>query len=153
VSLLAHPERNVLITGRANSTFADVAKVLAVRLGRRVCDVQAEARKRRLLSLTAVFGGAHPSETAVYGEVLKDLAGRRNHVACLDFDSLVAIEGYRRLLGKFYVVVLLDEQDPADTEAEVASIGLRELECELQLNWHGFQARQLARVITHCLYG
>jgi hypothetical protein len=154
VSLLAHPERNIFITGRVQSVFADVAKMLSVRLGRRVCDIQVESRKRKLLALSAIFS-SHSGESSHYRDVLKECTNRRNLIACLDFESLAAIEQYIPLLHRFYVVVLLDEpraEESVHDESGNAD-SPNDLPCDLQLHWSGFQPRQLARIITHCLYG
>ncbi len=154
MSLLAHPERNVFITGRSQSAFVDVAKMLSVRLGRRVCDVQVEARKRKLLALSALFS-SHSSESSLYADVIRECADRRNLIACLDYESLTTIDGYTKLLHRFYVVVLLDEPnaETAPQDEAAAAGGPEDLPCDLQLHWSGFQPRQLARIITHCLYG
>lgn len=154
MSLLAHPERNIFLTGRAQSALSDVAKVLGVRLGRRNCDIQVETRKRKLLALSAMFR-AHSDDSGLYGEVLMECANRRNLIAYLDYDNLANVPGYQNILRRFYVVVLLDEPEadaPAEDPAGKES-GLNQLPCDLQLNWRGFPVRQLARIITHCLYG
>jgi hypothetical protein len=154
VSLVAHPERNVLITGPADSPYADVTRALALRLGRRVCDVQVESRKRKLLALSAVFSG-HKDEASLYKDVLRDCAERRNQVACLDLSSLVATSIHELLLSRFYVVLLLGESEggPMQSDNGLPGIPGDALPFDLQLNCGGLHVRQLARIITHCLYG
>lgn len=153
MSLVAHPERNVLITGSANSPYADVSKALALRLGRRVCDVMVETRKRKLLALSAVLAG-HRDESSLCADVLRDCAQRRNQVACLDYPSLAGISIHPQLLSRFYIVLLLGESGDGPQQGDYGpGIAPDVLPFDLQLNCSGLHVRQLARIITHCLYG
>lgn len=154
MSLVAHPERNVLITGQVESPYIDVARMLGVRLSRRICDVQVETRRRKLLSLSGMLTPAK-NDATVYADVLRECCARRNQVACLDYPSLAAVAGYEHLLPRFYVVTLLqaDEEPEGETGDIAARNGPAGLPADLQLNCEGFQVRQLARIIAHCLYG
>ncbi len=144
----------MLIIGSADTPFADVSKALALRLGRRACDVLVESRRRKLLALSAVFGGFR-DEASLTADVLRDCTARLNQVVHLDLASANSIDDCSSLLSRFYVVLLLSGREPAPQQSSngQSDDGEDVLPFDLQLNCGGLNVRQIARIVAHCLYG
>lgn len=143
-----------MVTGPGDSTFTDVARMLAVRLNRRFVDVGQAARRNALFGL-ASFKSSPSQFDRLHEEIIKDARHRRNLVLCLDAQSLAQVKLIGRELSGFFVVEL-NAQAQGQVEVDPSSdipISHETIDPDLQLNWHGFKVKHLARIIAHCLYG